>query len=249
MTMTTLTIAVPTIGRLGLEDTLQSIQRQALIAGDQVLIVFDSFLCDTPHLAATKALVDRYGYTFVAHDGGYHFQGNPQLNRAMALATGDFFCALGDDDVYVDGAIARLRKKLQPGRAVLFQFFSPAFIAGNDGLRCLLWSDRELRLANLSGCCMAAPRAALVPVSDERRMEVDYDWIRDTVAKTGRRPIWMKDCLVIARPTRRAEGVVHQGVALCRGCGWVGFLEDMDADRLCEECAPTVIRELLESRA
>lgn len=244
-----LTIAVPTIGRPGLVDTLESIKRQDLQPNDQVLIVYDSFARDDANAEATRQLVERYGFTFVEHNGWYHFQGNPQLNRAIELATGDFFMALGDDDVYVDGAIARLRKKLRPGRAVLFQFFSPAFITGNDGLRCLLWSDKAMRLANLSGCCMAAPVASLVPVSAELRMEVDYDWIRDTVATTGRRPIWMKDCLVIARPAQRNGAVVHQGVAACRGCGWIGFLEDMDAERLCEACAPTVLRELLETRA
>lgn len=241
----TLTIAVPTIGRPCLVDTLESIARQALIPGDQVLIVYDSFLCDVAHLQETRALVERYGFTFVAHDGQVHFYGNPQLNRAMELATGDYFCALGDDDVYVDGAIARLRKKLATGRVVLFKFFSPTFLAGNDPLRHLLWSDRALRVANLSGCCMAAPVSCLVPVSDEPRIEVDYEWIRDCVEKSGQRPVWMKDCLVIARPDRRDGQVVHQGVAACRGCGWTGFLEDMDQDRLCDACQPFVIRELL----
>jgi hypothetical protein len=131
---------------------------------------------------------------------------------------------------------------------VLFQFFSPTFIAGNDALRCLLWSNKELRLANLSGCCMAAPVSTLVKVSDEQRFEVDYDWIRDTVAKSGQRPVWMKDCLVIARPDVRDGQTVHAGVERCRGCGWVGFLEDMH-DRLCDECDGVVLREYVEARA
>lgn len=246
--MTTLTIAVPTIGRPCLVDTLDSIQRQALIPGDQVLIVFDSLGCEPAHRDATQALVEGYGFTFIPHAGPVHFYGNPQLNRAMELATGDYFCALGDDDVYVDGAIARLRKKCR-GRVVLFQFFSPTYLAGNDPMRHRLWSSKDLRVANLSGCCMASPRSALVPVSDEPRIEVDYEWIRDCVAKSGQKPLWMNDCLVIARPDRREGGVVHRGVKDCRGCGWVGFLEDMDADQLCDACQPYVRRELLEVRA
>jgi glycosyltransferase involved in cell wall biosynthesis len=95
----TLTIVVPTIGRDGLKDTLASIARQALIPGDQVLIVYDSFERDAANADATRALVESFSFTFVEHDGGYHFQGNPQLNHAMDLATGDYFCALGDDDV------------------------------------------------------------------------------------------------------------------------------------------------------
>lgn len=244
----TLTIAIPTIGRPTLRNTLESIARQDLRPGDQVLVVYDSYQ-RTANTEAPKALVESFGFTFVEHDGGYHFQGNPQLNRAIELATGEFFCALGDDDVYVDGAIARLRARLRPGRVTLFQFFSPTFITGNDALRCRLWADKALRVANLSGCCMAAPVSVLVPVRAELRREVDYEWIRDTVAKSGHRPIWMDDCLVIAQPDQRPSGVVHQGVAACRGCGWVGFLEDMDTDRLCEACAHSVLRTWLEAPA
>lgn len=245
----TLTIVVPTIGRPTLVNTLESIKRQALIPGDDVLIVYDSFAKDAVNAAQTKAMVESYGFTFIEHNGGYHFQGNPQLNHAINIAKTDFLCALGDDDIYVDGAIARLRKKLQPGRVVLFKFFITGFLTGLFGARFLLWSDKEVRLANLSGCCMAAPVSALVPVNTELRMEVDYEWIRDTVKKSGRRPYWMNDCLVIARPDVRDGQVVHRGVDACRGCGWMGVLEDMDCDRLCAECAPTVIRELLEASA
>jgi glycosyltransferase involved in cell wall biosynthesis len=241
----TLTIAVPTIGRPTLADTLASIARQALIPGDQVLIVFDSFACDRAHRDATRDLVERYGFTFVAHDGGEHFYGNPQLNRAIELATGDYFCALGDDDVYVDGAFARMRKALKPGRALLYQFYAPPdLVPGKPGLRVRLWHDRTLRVANISGCCITAPRASLVPVSRERRIEVDYEWIVDIVAKTGQKPVWLRDCLIIARPDLRDGQTVHAGVADCLGCGAMGFVEDMDGG-LCADCAPVVIRELL----
>jgi hypothetical protein len=237
----TLTICVPTIGRAGLADTLRSIARQDIQAGDQVLVCFDSFAPDVAHMQAVQRLVESYGFTFVPHDGGYHFFGNPQLNHAMTLATGDYFTALGDDDVYVDGAIARLRKALKPGRATLFQFYAPPDLVPNrPGLRFRLWQDKALRVANLSGCCIAAPRAALVPVSRELRIEVDFDWIVDIVARTGQKPHWLKDCLIIARPDVRDGETVHQGVADCRGCGATGFREDMTGD-LCAECAPCVL--------
>jgi len=236
-----LTICVPTMGRDTLVDTLESIKRQALQPNDQVLIVLDTFVAQM-QIPRVQALVESYGFTFVAHNGGYAFYGNPQLNKAIELATGDFFCALGDDDVYVDGAIARLRQKLQPNRCVLFQFLAPPdMVPSRPGMRFRLWIDRDLRVANISGCCVAAPRACLVPVSAERRCEVDFDWIADMVAKTGQKPIWMKDCLVIARPP---EGY-HKGFVDCRGCGEPGFLEDMDADVVCAACAPTVVRSLL----
>lgn len=240
-----LTIAVPTIGRPCLNDTLASIARQDLRPDDQVLIVYDSFACDPDHELATKELVEGYGFTFHAHNGWVHFFGNPQLNHAIELTTGDYFTALGDDDVYVDGAIARMRAALVPGRALLFQFLSPPYLVLGDPRRVLLWNDRQLRVANISGCCIAAPRESLVPVSRELRIEVDYEWIVDIVAKTGHKPKWLKDCLIIARPDVRDGETVHQGLAECRGCGAIGFLEDLDADRVCDACAPSVIREWL----
>lgn len=244
----TLTIAVPTIGRPGLRDTLASIARQDLQPGDRVLVVYDSFERDATHAAATHALVESFGFTFVEHDGGHHFYGNPQLNHAMRLTTTDYFCALGDDDVYVDGAIARMRAKLKPGTALLAQFFTPPFMVDGDPRRFVLWHDRTLRVANISGCCLVAPREALVPVSPERRCEVDFDWIAAIVAKTGRRPIWMKDVVIIARPDVRDGQTVHQGVSSCPTCGYVGFTEDF-TDRLCGDCAGVVIPDYLGASA
>ncbi len=240
----TLTIVVPTIGRPTLETTLQSIARQALIPGDRVIVALDTFQ-ESPR-PDVAALVARYGFELLPVDGGVHFMGNPQLNAAIAGCTTDYFCALGDDDVYVDGAIASLRKKLKPGRALLFQFYAPPYLVAGDPRRFVLWADRVLRIANISGCCIVAPREALVPVSPMDRCEVDFDWIVDIVAKTGQRPIWVPEVLIIARPDLRNGEPVHQGVAMCKGCGFRGFVEDF-TDRLCAECAPVVIRELVSA--
>ncbi len=241
----TLTIIVPTIGRPTLETTLQSIARQDLLPGDRVIVALDTY--QEPPRPDVSALVARYGFELLPVDGGVHFMGNPQLNAALATVTTDYVCALGDDDVYVDGAIERLRPKLD-GRAVLFQFYAPPFLVPEDPRRFVFWADRRLRVANISGCCIAAPRSALVPVSDEPRIEVDYEWIVDIVAKTGQKPRWMEDVLVIARPDLRNGEHVHQGVATCHGCGVVAFLEDF-TERLCEDCAPFVLREFLGASA
>jgi glycosyltransferase involved in cell wall biosynthesis len=241
----TITIAVPTIGRPTLVDTLDSIARQDLRPGDQVLIVYDSFAPDALNLQATRSLVEGYGFAFIEHNGYVHFYGNPQLNHAITLATGDYFTCLGDDDIYVDGAIARIRSVVKPGRATLFQFYAPPDMVPNQpGLRLRLWQDRQLRVANLSGCCLVAPRAALVPVSRELRIEVDFDWIVDIVAKTGQKPHWLQECLIIARP----PSGYHAGIGDCRGCGLIGFRDEMDGE-LCRECAPYVRRDLIEASA
>jgi spore maturation protein CgeB len=196
----TLTIAVPTLGRLpGLKHTLDSIARQALIVGDRVLVVLDSFeQGDRPDI---RALVESYGvpFEYLAVDGGTHFFGNPQLNAAIHVATTDFFCALGDDDVYVDGAFARVRPQLEAGRAALVQFLSPPL--GEPPQRFIFWDEPTLRVSRISGCCLIAPVASLVPVKADRRIEVDFDWIEDVIARTGAPPIWIEDCVILARPT------------------------------------------------
>ncbi len=241
-----LTIIVPTIGRSTLETTLQSIARQELQSGDRVIVALDTYL--EPPRPDIAALVARYGFTLLPIDGGVHFMGNPQLNAALAMVETDYVIALGDDDIYVDGAIARLRPKLKNGRAVLFQFYAPPYLVAGNPERFVLWADRTLRVANISGCCIAAPREALVPVSDHQRCEVDFDWIVAIVQKTGHKPVWMDDVLIIARPDLRHGQSVHQGVVKCRGCGDVGFVEDFD-DRLCAECAPVVLRQFLGASA
>ena len=238
----TLTIVVPTIGRPTLETTLQSIARQALIPGDRVIVALDTY--QEPPRPDVAELVARFGFELLEVDGGVHFMGNPQLNAAIARCTTDYFCALGDDDIYVDGAFETIRAKVKPGRALLFQFYAPPYLVAGDPTRFVLWADRVLRVANISGCCIVAPRAALVPVSDQQRCEVDFDWIVDIVAKTGHKPIWLNDVLIIARPDLRNGEPVHQGIATCPGCGFRGFREDF-IGRLCEECAPTVIAELV----
>lgn len=234
----TLTIIVPTIGRPTLETTLASIARQALLPGDRVVIALDTY--QEPPRPDVAALAARYGFELLPVDGGRHFYGNPQLNAALATVTTDYVCALGDDDIFVDGAIARLRPKLT-GRAVLFQFYAPPFLVPGNPRRFVLWTEKKLQVANISGCCVAAPRSAIVPVSDDLRIEVDYEWIVAMVKKTGRRPLWMQDVLIIARPEIRDGEAVHQGVSECAGCGFVGFSEDFTG-RLCAECLPTVIQ-------
>jgi glycosyltransferase involved in cell wall biosynthesis len=203
----TLTICVPTIGRDSLRQTLDSIQRQTLIDGDRVLVVADTFE-QVP--AGVRDLVASYGppFEYHEHDGGTHFNGNPQLNHAMTLADTEYFCALGDDDVYVEGAFERLRPQLQAGRAALIQFLSPPFPTAHGAQRFVFWDEPVLRVSHISGCCLVAPVSCLVPVSDEPRIEVDFDWIETVIAKTGQPPVWVKDCLVLARPeVQRGEPV------------------------------------------
>lgn len=239
--MKSLTIAIPTIGRPTLRWTLESIARQPLRPQDRVIVALDTFN-ELPRPDVAE-MVAEFGFELLPVNGGHHFFGNPQLTAAIQACTTDYFCALGDDDIYVDGAIERLRPTLD-GRAVLFQFMAPPYLVAGNPRRFILWANRQLRVANLSGCCIAAPRSALVPVSDEHRIEVDFDWIKAIVEKTGQKPRWLQDVLIIARPEIRNGQPVHKGVGRCATCGYEGFLEDFTG-RVCQECAAVVLPELV----
>lgn len=192
----TLTIVVPTIGRPGLQRTLNSIEQQALIPGDRVLVVYDSYDRQPGH--DVQALVACYGarFEYLEHDAGEHWYGIAQLNHAMAQRqTTDFLCALGDDDVYVKDAFKRLRPRLEPGRCALFRFRSPW---GE-----VLWDAPVLRRTHISGCCLVAPTAHLQPLSTRHYVESDFDWIESTIEATGEPPVWVDDCLIVARPDRQ----------------------------------------------
>jgi len=240
-----ITIAIPTIGRPSLARTLDSIARQRLGVDDRVLVMLDTYQ-EQPRPDIVN-LVASYGPAFELHpfDGGVHFYGNPQLNEAMRIASTDYFCGLGDDDIYVDGAIERLKVSLRPGRATLCQFYSPPFDTRDGAFRFVLWDEPKLRVAHISGCCLIAPVSALVPVKADLRCEVDYEWIVDVVKRTGHRPVWMPDCLIIARPDVINGAYVHRGVSACGGCGLVQYLEQLDSDGLCGDCEHVVLREFL----
>jgi len=245
----TLTICIPTIGRPSLRHTLDSIKRQKLVPGDRVVVVFDSH--GHGHNYDLQELVEGYGkpFEYHEHDGGTHFYGNPQFNYGMSLAGSGYFCGLGDDDIYVDGALERLRKALRPGRVTLCQFYSPPFNTPSGARRFVLWDTPTLRVAHISGCCMVAPVEALVPVSAEQRIEVDYDWIVDVIAKSGQKPLWFKGCLIIARPEMRDGEPVHKGVLSCQGCGVTRYREDLNRDLLCEDCDGVVLTQFLGASA
>ncbi len=222
----TIAIVIPTIGRPTLQRTLDSIRGQDLIDGDRVIVALDTF--QEPPRPDVRELVEGYGRPFelLEHDGGDHWQGMPQLNRAIAeVAFGqvsvgnssvskvdythnrtDFLCDLGDDDSYTIGAIAKIRSALschEPADwnkiVLLFQFIYP----GPSRERLWRPGDPTLRVGNISGCCMVVPVDGIILAPPDHEGISDFWWIERNCA--GREIIWMDDVCIVARPDAMTE--------------------------------------------
>jgi hypothetical protein len=204
--MPTFSVLVGSIGRPSLAQLLDSIARQDRVPGDQVIIAFDAFEQSADDLAARQALVAGYGVGFqsTTYDAGYHWLGVEQINHALRTVplTGSHVFTLGDDDIFVDGAYARLRPicAAEPARPVLYRFLTPPTTPDGQPWRMVLWDEPQLRRSHISGCCIAAPVGAVGQMSTRRYVEHDYDWIVDIVRRAGQPIRWLDDVLVIARP-------------------------------------------------
>lgn len=194
----TFTVLIGSIGRPSLRQTLDSIAQQARVPGDQVIVAFDAFEQTAADLAARQALVAAYGPGFESclYDSGYHWFGIEQINHALRtmLLTGSHVFTLGDDDIFVDGAYATLRPlcAADPLRPILYQFLAP--------WREVLWAEPTMQRSRISGCCIAAPRAAVGCFPTRQYVEHDFDWMLEILATSGRDPLWLEQVLVIARP-------------------------------------------------
>jgi len=226
-----------------LKHTLDSIARQQRVPGDQVVVAVDSFGQDPALVLERMLLVESYGAEFWAcsYDSGYHFFGVEQINAALRVMPimGSHIITMGDDDVFVDVAYAKLRPlcAANPEQPILYRFLAP--------WKEVLWDVPRMQISRISGCCIAAPRQFVGPMdtrttwpdSDRPFVEHDYFWMQDILAKAPTSPLWLDKILVIARPDQRGDDVAHRGVMQCWHCRTVRYYEDIDIlQPYCPEC-------------
>jgi hypothetical protein len=220
----TFTVLIGSIGRPVLKNALDSIKRQSLVEGDQVIVSIDSF--EHGEREDVQTLVRSYGEGFLAthYNSGYHWLGVEQINHAMRTVpmTGTHVLTIGDDDVFVDGAYEVFRHYCAQDtlRPVLWKFLAPN--------RWILWREPKMQSCLISGCCIAAP----MPFSElmHTRLETthDFDWMEAVIAKSGKTPLWLDYVGVIARPDQNGNDVMHQGVWGCNRCGRWHYREHLD---------------------
>jgi len=218
------TVLIGCLGRPTLVDTLRSCARQAWAPGDQVCVVVDTSA--QGHRPDVVQLVQTCGAGFHVDEFGLRggAYGTPQINHALEHfpQTGSHLLTLGDDDVYVDGAWATIRRHLEAAPAVplLWRFVAP--------WRAVLWPRPVFEIEKISGCCIAAPRE-FAPAMPERKQgrpypEHDYDWMRAIIRAAGR-VRWLDEILVIARPPIIRGRTVHAPVVRCPNCDFFTWRE------------------------
>lgn len=118
----TISFIIPSINRPTLKRTIDSIE---LHPGDEVLVEFD--------LPPTK------------------MWGNPQRNKAMARAKGDYLAFIDDDDMYVAGHREIMERAMleNPGRPNLFRLKYP----NND----IIWREKAVIPGNISTQMILVP--------------------------------------------------------------------------------------------
>jgi acetyltransferase-like isoleucine patch superfamily enzyme len=159
-----------------------------------------------------RRIVDSFGDSrlryFEHHDDASQY-GNAQRNLAMTRATADYFVFLDDDDVLLAGALDAIRREATSGLPLMFRMdYRPA--------RSILWRERVVRQANVSGAMFVIPNKpgcwAPWPSASDSRIS-DLKFITDTLA------LWPADSLrwcedVIYLCDARGKGMASEQVGL-----------------------------------
>lgn len=146
----TLSIIIPTIGRPTLKRTLESIRKQQLVEGDEVIVVQDG-----PAVQEVRRVIEASGlpgrYLFL--DRHYADFGATPRNHGMTRARGEYLAFHDDDDIYRPGAFAAIRAAAtrQPGRPLMFRNWVKV-------LGRTRWEDKTVRPVNVGTPMFITPK-------------------------------------------------------------------------------------------
>jgi hypothetical protein len=189
----TLAVLVPTAGRTSLARLLGSIARQQRVPGDEVLVLGDTLDGPLPHVERMASVVP--GASYIEVNTGHHCYGHCQLTEGLKLAAADWLTFNDDDDVYLPGAFAVIRRAIrqQPyPRPLLFRFVSR--------LGVIFWFTPSLHEGNVGGHCLVVPNVHAKLGTWTCRYEGDYDFVEETVKRWGGDVEWREEIIARARP-------------------------------------------------
>jgi glycosyltransferase involved in cell wall biosynthesis len=156
--MSTISFIIPSLNRRTLHRTIDRIKP---LPGDEVLVEFD--------LPPTR------------------MWGNPQRNKAIERASGDYLAFIDDDDYYVEGAREIMARAIaeHPGKALLFRMRYP------NGK--LLWETPDLVPGNVGSPMILCPNEPvfITPWKDGRNM-ADFIFINEWPRE---RIIWREEII------------------------------------------------------
>jgi glycosyltransferase involved in cell wall biosynthesis len=189
-----LSIIVPTIGRVSLKQTLQSLTHQVQ-EEDEIIVVGDGerisarCLCNLPI---------RY---FEAWRPGSRC-GAEQRDYGIGQATGDWLAFLDDDDIYTRDALKLIRAALPeiPDRPHIFR------MQYNDRTGRILWHDQKFQICNIGTPMFIVPRRANLPRWFQPAIQRCFDWywinrVRKLYTHLREPVLWHDAVTCIVRPT------------------------------------------------
>lgn len=187
----TISFLVPTAGRKELNNCLVSIVDQ-LTDGDEIIVIGD-ILDGTLH--ETESIVSNYSHVkYIEHSGTKHTYGHQQLNQGIAIAQASYLCFNDDDDIWVPGAIDKIRLQinLNPGIPLLFRHLT--YFGYVSPITPGLFQE-----GNFSGHNLVCPNVAGKLGTWTDHYEGDWDFVSSTVAFYDEL-IWCDDVISIGRP-------------------------------------------------
>lgn len=190
-----LSVVIPTMGRPGLRQTLESIVHGGIRQADEVIVVGDG-----PQPASHEICRDfsgkftlRFFSTRETRNFGAH-----QRNVGMGLATGSHLLFIDDDDSYRPGALETVRNAISqaPDRLHLFRIEN----AGDRHPFKSLWNDKTFRLGNVSTPMICVPTIDGLLGAWTSGHCSDYGFLSDTIPRFGlERIIWRDEVIADVR--------------------------------------------------
>ncbi len=193
MTEPTLSVIIATIGRPSLRHTLESVRRQRLVAGDEVLLAPDG---DVPRLSGLLKEFGLPGHVLPPCLPRANDFGDSPRNLAMPLATADWLTFMDDDDEYADGAFNAIRAAVTAGDPVPHIF----------RMRCaggtVLWREPELAYANVGTPMIVVPRRGPLGAwgSPLGGGGGDYAFALYTLERHGGAVVFRPEIIAVVRP-------------------------------------------------
>lgn len=180
----TLSIIIPTCGRATLRRTLARLD--GLAPGDEVLVCADG-----PQPAAEQMVAELAPHVRYLQCPRTGDIGATPRNTGIAEARGDYLLFVDDDDWYLPGALATVRRGCaeQPGSAFLYRMYQPY----QRGL--ILWTTRTLRLGNIGTPMFVCPRVPGRVAAWNSRWGHDLDFVVDTLRLLDRPVVWRPEII------------------------------------------------------
>jgi len=185
--MITLGVVIATPGRASLLRTINSIQNQGLIPGDDILIVGDGYHKQTAELVELIGPPFRYVATTKTRDWGHS-----QINYGLKHVKGDWLVLQDDDDIFLPRAFDEIRRivgELRQPEVIIGRVMSPYL--------GLLW--RAPGAEPLDGHCLVVPnnKEKLGYVGSE--YAGDQVWLKTNI-EAYENYTWADRCWTLTRP-------------------------------------------------